>query len=115
MWSISNRMTRPPPLGRMCLQTKTFGSIVTEAGLGWTWATNSGENRLTPWSNDPVAIHKPRRLYLRDEETARLWTPTPQPAGNGTHAGSAMAPATRFGRSRARASSRNFCVFVSRE
>jgi cyclic beta-1,2-glucan synthetase len=61
-----------------------FGSIVTEAGLGFSWAINSGENRLTPWSNDPVADPPGEALYLRDEESGLLWTPTPQPAGDWT-------------------------------
>ncbi|MBZ0227031.1 MAG: cellobiose phosphorylase, partial [Bauldia sp.] len=41
----------------------------------------SGENRLTPWTNDPVADGPSEVLYLRDEETAEIWTPTPRPAG----------------------------------
>ena len=61
-----------------------FGTIVTEGGLGFTWAINSGENRLTPWFNDPVEDPQGERLYLRDEENARLWTPTPLPAGGDT-------------------------------
>ena len=32
-----------------------FGCLVTEAGLGYSWAGNSQMNRLTPWSNDPVS------------------------------------------------------------
>ncbi|MEZ4558785.1 MAG: hypothetical protein R2854_20525 [Caldilineaceae bacterium] len=32
----------------------TFGFLMTERGSNFTWAVNSGENRLTPWSNDPV-------------------------------------------------------------
>ncbi|RIK70489.1 MAG: hypothetical protein DCC67_20660, partial [Planctomycetota bacterium] len=31
------------------------GFIATERGAGYTWTANSRENRLTPWSNDPVA------------------------------------------------------------
>ena len=31
-----------------------FGFLVSEAGAGYTWAGNSRENQLTPWSNDPV-------------------------------------------------------------
>ncbi len=64
------------------LANACFGSIVTEAGLGWTWAVNSGENRLTPWTNDPVADPQAEAIYLRDEETAHVWTPTPQPVGD---------------------------------
>ena len=64
------------------LANDNFGSIVTEAGLGCSWALNSGENRLTPWSNDPVRDPQGEALYLRDEESAQIWTPTPQPAGD---------------------------------
>ena len=75
--------TTPAPWSNV-LANGGFGSIVTEAGLGFTWAINSGENRLTPWSNDPVQDPQTEILYLRDEENARLWTPTPQPAGAAT-------------------------------
>jgi cyclic beta-1,2-glucan synthetase len=58
-----------------------FGFLVSEAGSGYTWAANSGENRLTPWHNDPVSDPPSEVLYLRDEETAEIWSPTPAPAG----------------------------------
>jgi cyclic beta-1,2-glucan synthetase len=61
-----------------------FGTLVTEAGLGFSWAINSGENRLTPWSNDPVRDSQTEILYLRDEESGHFWTTTPQPAGAGS-------------------------------
>lgn len=57
-----------------------FGFLASEAGLGATWAENSGENRLSPWGNDPVSNEPGEVLYLRDEETALIWSPTPQPA-----------------------------------
>jgi len=59
-----------------------FGTIVSEAGLGFTWAVNSGENRLTPWSNDPVSDTPGEVLYLRDEQDGAVWTPTPAPMGD---------------------------------
>jgi cyclic beta-1,2-glucan synthetase len=58
-----------------------FGFLVSEAGGSCSWAVNSGENRLTPWHNDPVTDIPGEALYLRDEETARVWSPTPLPAG----------------------------------
>jgi len=58
-----------------------FGFLVSEAGSGYTWAENSGENRLTPWRNDPVTDMSGEALYLRDEETGLVWSPTPLPAG----------------------------------
>ncbi|WP_417544264.1 GH36-type glycosyl hydrolase domain-containing protein [Marinobacter sp.] len=63
------------------LANESFGSIVSESGLGFTWSINSGEHRLTPWSNDPVVDPQTEALYLRDEETADIWTTTPLPAG----------------------------------
>ncbi len=63
------------------LTNDQFGCLVTEAGGGFTWAINSGENRLTPWTNDPVFDPPSEALYLRDEETGEIWTPTPSPAG----------------------------------
>jgi cyclic beta-1,2-glucan synthetase len=56
------------------------GCVVSESGGGYSWAENSGENRLTPWRNDPVLDEPGEALYLRDEETAAVWSPTPQPA-----------------------------------
>ncbi|HEX6034851.1 MAG TPA: hypothetical protein VFY83_10470, partial [Anaerolineales bacterium] len=57
-----------------------FGCVVSEAGLGPTWSQNSGENRLTPWRNDPVADPPSEAIYLRDEDTGQIWSPTPLPA-----------------------------------
>lgn len=61
-----------------------FGFLVSESGFGCTWAENSGENRLTPWRNDPVTDMPGEALYLRDEETGLVWSPTPMPAGADT-------------------------------
>jgi cyclic beta-1,2-glucan synthetase len=58
-----------------------FGFLVSEAGSGSTWAENSGENRLTPWRNDPVTDLPGEAIFLRDEETGLVWSPTPMPAG----------------------------------
>ncbi len=58
-----------------------LGCVVSESSLGVTWSQNSGENRLTPWRNDPVFDTPSEALYLRDEETASVWSPTPLPAG----------------------------------
>ena len=36
------------------IANKTFGTIVTANGGGYTWSNNSRENKITTWSNDPV-------------------------------------------------------------
>ena len=56
-----------------------FGFIVSATGSGYTWSGNSSENRLTPWTNDPVTEPSGEALYLRDEETAEVWSPAPMP------------------------------------
>ena len=33
----------------------TFGTVVSESGLGYTWSENAHQFRLTPWHNDPVS------------------------------------------------------------
>jgi cyclic beta-1,2-glucan synthetase len=63
------------------LANPEFGCLVSESSLGSTWSLNAGENRLTPWRNDPVQDTPSEALYLRDEETAAVWSPTPLPAG----------------------------------
>jgi cyclic beta-1,2-glucan synthetase len=74
--------TTPAPWSHV-LANAGFGTLVTESGGGFTWAGNSGEHRLTPWTNDPVSDPPGEAIYVRDEETAAVWTPTPQPAGAG--------------------------------
>ena len=72
---------RPPAPWSNVLANPEFGSLITEAGAGYTWAGNAQMNRLTPWSNDPVADPPGEALYLRDEETGEFWSPTPGPCG----------------------------------
>jgi len=56
-----------------------FGTLISEAGIGCTWAENSHENRITTWNNDPVSDGTGECLYVRDEETGEFWSPTPLP------------------------------------
>jgi cyclic beta-1,2-glucan synthetase len=57
----------------------SFGFQVSESGSGYTWSGNSRENQLTPWSNDPVSDPASEAIYVRDDETGELWSPTAQP------------------------------------
>ena len=71
----------PPSPWINVLANPQFGCLTTEAGLGYSWAGNSQMNRLTPWSNDPTSDSPGEVIYLSDEETGDLWTPTPMPLG----------------------------------
>jgi cyclic beta-1,2-glucan synthetase len=56
-----------------------FGFQVTETGSGYTWAVNSRENRLTPWSNDAISDPPGEAIYIRDEDSGSFWTTTALP------------------------------------
>ncbi|HZO42024.1 MAG TPA: glucoamylase family protein [Methylomirabilota bacterium] len=58
------------------IANEKLGFQVSESGGGHTWALNSRENQLTPWSNDPVSDPPGEVIYVRDEESGRLWGPT---------------------------------------
>ncbi len=53
-----------------------FGFQVSESGSGYTWSVNSRENKLTPWSNDPVSDTPGEVFYVRDLDSGLLWGPT---------------------------------------
>ena len=61
------------------LANPQFGAVVSESGGGYTWLENAHEFRLTPWYNDPVTDRCGEALYLRDEESGRIWSPMPLP------------------------------------
>ena len=56
-----------------------FGTVISENGLACTWSENAHEFRLTPWDNDPVSDSGGEAIYLRDEESGHVWSPTPLP------------------------------------
>jgi cyclic beta-1,2-glucan synthetase len=63
-----------------------FGTVISESGSAYTWGENAHEFRLTPWHNDPVSDGSGEALYLRDEETGQVWSPTPLPRrGHGAY------------------------------
>lgn len=56
-----------------------FGFLVSAEGGGYTWSSNSQQNPLTPWPNDPVSDVPQEVLYLRDEDSGALWSATAAP------------------------------------
>ncbi|MBN8538095.1 MAG: hypothetical protein J0M15_13660 [Deltaproteobacteria bacterium] len=69
----------PAPWINVIANSHDFGFLISESGAGYTWSVNSRENRLTPWSNDPVSDPAGEAIYLRDEDSGEFWTPTPLP------------------------------------
>lgn len=75
---------RLPPMPWVnVVANQSGGFLVSETGSGYTWHANSRENRLTPWSNDPVLDPAGEALYVRDEGSGKVWSPTPGPAPSG--------------------------------
>ncbi|MEW5314795.1 MAG: hypothetical protein WDW38_006264 [Sanguina aurantia] len=70
--------TTPAPWANV-LANPHFGTVISESGGAYTWAENAHEFRLSPWHNDPVSDGSGEAIYLRDEETGLLWSPTPLP------------------------------------
>jgi cyclic beta-1,2-glucan synthetase len=70
---------RPPLAWTNVLANEELGCLTSDSGFGYTWSANSRENRLTPWSNDPIGDPAGEALYLRDEDRRLFWSPTPGP------------------------------------
>ncbi len=74
-----NEGLRTPEPWINVISNPEFGFAVSESGSGFTWSGNSHENQLTPWSNDHVADSPGEAIYLRDEHSGEVWTPTALP------------------------------------
>lgn len=54
---------------------KQFGFHVSAGGAGFTWARNSRDYQISPWSNDPVINRPGEAFYVVDQPTGRIATP----------------------------------------
>ncbi len=62
------------------LANPEFGTVISESGSAYSWSENAHEYRLTPWYNDPVSDAGGEAVYLRDDESGHVWSPTPLPS-----------------------------------
>ncbi|WP_010238771.1 GH36-type glycosyl hydrolase domain-containing protein [Clostridium arbusti] len=76
--TLNNYKNTPAPWINV-ISNKNFGFHVSEAGSAYTWFKNSRENKITPWSNDYITDELGEALYIRDEDTAKLWSISPKP------------------------------------
>lgn len=49
------------------LANHSFGTLISDSSLGYTWGLNARENKLTPWENDPFTDNLGELLLLRDQ------------------------------------------------
>lgn len=66
---------KPPAPWINVVANKNFGFQISESGAGFTWSVNSRENKLTPWSNDPVSDKASESIYILDDITGEVMTP----------------------------------------
>jgi cyclic beta-1,2-glucan synthetase len=76
--TLAGENTTPAPWVNV-IANPSFGFVVAAEGGGCTWSENSQQNRLTPWSNDPVSDAPGEAFYLRDDETGEVWSATVHP------------------------------------
>jgi len=74
---------RPPMPWINVIANPNFGFQVSTLGSGFSWAENSRENQLTPWSNDPVTDPSAEAFYLQEQGSSELFSPTAQPINDG--------------------------------
>jgi cyclic beta-1,2-glucan synthetase len=55
------------------LANPDFGTQVSEAGAGYSWAANSRLHAITPWSNDAVADPAGEWFLLQDLRSHQVW------------------------------------------
>jgi len=51
------------------IANEEFGTLVSDMALGFTWAVNSRENKLTPWANDTSTDNRGEMLLLKTNGT----------------------------------------------
>ncbi len=75
------RLRLPPQPWVNVIANDGFGCLVSETGAGTTWCGNSRENRLTPWSNDPLLDPPSEIFILHDPQTDTAFScfPAPRP------------------------------------
>ncbi len=79
---------RPPRPWINVISNPSFGFQVSETGSGYTWAVNSRQHQITPWSNDAVEDPTHEHFTLQDIDTGQFLPLTPGNASGAATAGS---------------------------
>ena len=62
-------LSSPPSPWTHILSSVQFGTLVSSSSLGFTYAVNSRENKLTPWQNDPIYDNRGELLVLSSDSS----------------------------------------------
>ncbi len=80
--------SRPTPAPWInVVANSAFGFQCAADGGGYTWFGNSRENQITPWSNDAVSNAPGEVIYVSDDESGAVISPTLKPmnSSEGAH------------------------------
>lgn len=70
----ANKDNRLPTVWSHIMANKKFGTLVTQSMGGYTWYKNSRLNRVTAWENQPNFDIPSEIIYLKDQETKKVWS-----------------------------------------
>ena len=74
---IDNPRT-PRPWINVCAN-ENYGFVVTQTGGGFSWYGNSQLSRLTSWSQDLIRDPYGKYVYVRDNDSEKIWSTTWKP------------------------------------
>lgn len=76
--NFSKSKPTPRPWSNV-ITNENFGCLVSESSLGMTWYQNSKDKRITAWLNDWVTDSPSEVIYIKDIDTKKYWSATPNP------------------------------------
>ena len=53
-----------------------YGLVISQTGGGFSWAEHSEFNRITRWHQDLVKDDWGKYLYVKNNKTKEVWSPT---------------------------------------
>ena len=71
---LNGQRSTPQPWVNI-IANENFGMLVSAEGCSFTWAQNSRDYQLTPWSNDPVSNRPGEAIYIVDRHTLERFSP----------------------------------------
>ena len=75
---VITRPDTPKPWANVICPAE-YGTIVTQAGTGYSWMTHASLNRLTRWEQDLIRDDRGKHIYCRDRDSGKFWSLAWQP------------------------------------
>ena len=70
---VITRPDTPKPWVNVICPTE-YGTIVTQAGSGYSWMTHASFNRITRWEQDLIQDRWGKYIYCRDRDSGAFWS-----------------------------------------